>query len=206
MVLIHFWFVVLGLLQQLKTPSPTFKGTDLTSLGLNLSSSESLYSSFASPFSKAETEYKIPKCYHMMPKIPSPHDKMSLFSDETLFYIFYRLSRVSLVWYFSFDLACPGIRCSFQLPKSLKLASGAIILNCRFGFSDWPVSLFPLRFLIKSASPPLRLSLVGWCLLAGTTANKTQNFELGSYVYFDIKQWGKIRKANFKVEYMKLWS
>lgn len=75
-------------------------GIDLTTLGLNLSSSDSLYSTFASPFSdtplKRDNQYQIPPCYFIQPPLPPPVDKMSLFSDETLFYIFYTMPQDAL--------------------------------------------------------------------------------------------------------------
>eukprot|EP00007_Cunea_sp_BSH-02190019_P004178 CAMPEP_0174229996 /NCGR_PEP_ID=MMETSP0417-20130205/835_1 /TAXON_ID=242541 /ORGANISM="Mayorella sp, Strain BSH-02190019" /LENGTH=470 /DNA_ID=CAMNT_0015307613 /DNA_START=57 /DNA_END=1466 /DNA_ORIENTATION=- len=70
-------------------------GVDLTTLGLNLSSSTSLYSTFASPFADKPTrrspEYHLPLCYYI-PMQPATA-KMTEFSDETLFYMFYNLPR-----------------------------------------------------------------------------------------------------------------
>lgn len=88
---------LLGLLQVLKNRelSTLASGTDLTTLGLNLSAADMLYPSFASPFAdaplKREAEFQIPSCYLIRPPLPPPTDKMSLFSDETLFYIFYSM-------------------------------------------------------------------------------------------------------------------
>jgi CCR4-NOT transcription complex subunit 2 len=75
-------------------------GIDLTTLGLNLSSSDVLYSTFASPFSdtplRRDAQFQIPQCYFIQPPLPPPVDKMSLFSDETLFYIFYSMPQDAL--------------------------------------------------------------------------------------------------------------
>jgi len=95
---------LLGLLKVLKMTDRDLNmlasGTDLTTLGLNLSSPDVLYLTFASPFSdtplKREPEYQIPSCYYIRPSLPPPTDKMSLFSDETLFYIFYSMPRDAL--------------------------------------------------------------------------------------------------------------
>eukprot|EP01126_Amoeba_proteus_P046561 TRINITY_DN5269_c0_g3_i2.p1 TRINITY_DN5269_c0_g3~~TRINITY_DN5269_c0_g3_i2.p1 ORF type:complete len:551 (+),score=147.55 TRINITY_DN5269_c0_g3_i2:411-2063(+) len=94
---------LLGLLKVLKVTNRDLNtlasGMDLTTLGLNLSSSDVLYTTFGSPFSdfplKREPEFQIPTCY-FIPPLPPPTDKMSLFSDETLFYIFYSLPRDAL--------------------------------------------------------------------------------------------------------------
>jgi CCR4-NOT transcription complex subunit 2 len=45
---------------------------------------------------RREPEYQIPACYYINPPLPSPTDKMSLFSDETLFYIFYSMPKDAL--------------------------------------------------------------------------------------------------------------
>lgn len=46
-------------------------GSDLTTLGLNLNSSECLYSTFASPWAEAPTtrepQFSLPLCYYMQP-------------------------------------------------------------------------------------------------------------------------------------------
>jgi len=74
-------------------------GIDLTTLGLNLMS-DTLYPTFASPFSdmplKREPEFQIPNCYFLKDPLLPPLDKMSLFTDETLFYIFYSMPKDSL--------------------------------------------------------------------------------------------------------------
>lgn len=88
---------LLGLLKVLKMTNLNLNilafGTDLTTLGLNLSSTDVLHTTFASPFSstplKQEPNHSIPDCYFINPPLTVPTDKMNLFSDETLFYIFY---------------------------------------------------------------------------------------------------------------------
>lgn len=72
-------------------------GIDLTTFGLNLNSSESLYPSFNSPFSDGssasdEPQFKIPQCYTQHPATLKG-DHFTKFTLETLFYIFYQLPR-----------------------------------------------------------------------------------------------------------------
>jgi len=94
-------FGLLGLLSVIRMTDPDLNtlalGTDLTTLGLNLNSPDCLYSTFASPWaegpSRREPEFFIPMCYYMQTPLPSPVLKMSLFSEETLFYIFYSMPR-----------------------------------------------------------------------------------------------------------------
>ena len=74
-------------------------GTDLTTLGLNLNSSECLYATFASPWADApssrEPNYKLPSCYYMQPPaLKTSH--LSKFQLETLFYIFYAVRGLPL--------------------------------------------------------------------------------------------------------------
>jgi len=74
-------------------------GTDLTTLGLNLNSTEPLYSTFASPWTdtpcQREPEFSVPMCYYMQPPtLKTGH--IQKFQLETLFYIFYMLPKDTL--------------------------------------------------------------------------------------------------------------
>ena len=67
-------------------------GSDLTALGMNLNSSDKLYSTFASPWSESPTtkdpQYQLPMCYYTQPPaLKTGH--LCKFQLETLFYIFY---------------------------------------------------------------------------------------------------------------------
>jgi len=91
------------------------RGHDLTSLGLNLNSSESvlheyasfdemlihslraLYPTFAGPFAEPgsrpiQPDFKLPECY-TVDNVHRVRDKVPSFSDETLFWIFYTQPR-----------------------------------------------------------------------------------------------------------------
>jgi CCR4-NOT transcription complex subunit 2 len=72
-------------------------GTDLTSLGLDLNASDSLSTTFFSPWShsKDSLDLLLPNCYNVQPP-PSAVSKLQNFSDETLFYIFYSMPRDKL--------------------------------------------------------------------------------------------------------------
>jgi len=94
---------LLGLLSVIQMTNPDLNtlalGTDLTTLGLNLNSTESLYSTFASPWaegpSRREPEFSLPMCYYMQPPtLKSGH--IQKFQLETLFYIFYMLPKDTL--------------------------------------------------------------------------------------------------------------
>ncbi|KAL6746279.1 hypothetical protein V8C86DRAFT_1547105 [Haematococcus lacustris] len=67
-------------------------GTDLTSLGLNLNSTDSLNKLLVSPLSdtpiKAEPDFELPACYKHNPQRLQP-GYLAKFKEETLFYIFY---------------------------------------------------------------------------------------------------------------------
>jgi hypothetical protein len=73
-------------------------GSDLTTYGLNLNSSECLYASFASPFSdhslSSEPQFTTPLCYQMHPPSLKP-EHLSKFLVETLFYMFFAMPRDS---------------------------------------------------------------------------------------------------------------
>ena len=71
-------FGLLGLLSVIRMNDPDLTslalGIDLTTLGLNLNSTDNLYKTFASPWSdepaKGEPEYCIPSCYYAKPPPP----------------------------------------------------------------------------------------------------------------------------------------
>ena len=70
------------------------KGHDLTDLGLDLNQTEPLHPSFSTPFTPAaplrplESDYTVPACYTVA-NVPPLHNRISGFTDETLFFIFY---------------------------------------------------------------------------------------------------------------------
>ncbi|GAA5969506.1 hypothetical protein JCM8115_000411 [Rhodotorula mucilaginosa] len=94
---------LLGLLHTIKSSDPDQTmlalGTDLTNLGLDLGSSDNLYSTFITPWTDAKTaqmlniepEFTLPACYNVQP--PPANTKIGNFSDETLFFIFYSQPR-----------------------------------------------------------------------------------------------------------------
>lgn len=71
-------------------------GADLTTFGLNLNSTECLYSTFSSPFADQaaamEPQYSTPSCYIMRSPSIKP-DNLAKFQIETLFYMFYSMPR-----------------------------------------------------------------------------------------------------------------
>jgi len=74
-------------------------GQDLTALGLDLNQPDNnpLYHTFASPFAEAgsrpiEPDFTVPACYSVQNVHPL-QSKVSSFSDETLFYIFYTMPK-----------------------------------------------------------------------------------------------------------------
>ncbi|KAL1918189.1 uncharacterized protein VTP21DRAFT_3455 [Calcarisporiella thermophila] len=93
-----------GLLSLIRITDPDMSaltvGCDLTNLGLQLNSSEPLYSGFVVPWAdkqnvnslQIEPLYSLPSCYNVQTPPPA-HTKMASFSDETLFYIFYSMPR-----------------------------------------------------------------------------------------------------------------
>merc|ERR1712166_470329 len=85
---------LLGLLNVIQMTS-----ADLTTLGLDLNSTEPLYSTFASPWAdtpcQREPEFSVPMCYYMQPPtLKTGH--IQKFQLETLFYIFYMLPKDTL--------------------------------------------------------------------------------------------------------------
>lgn len=104
-----------GLLNVIRMTDPSLNmlalGTDLTTLGLNLNSSEVLYATFAHPChdmpTRREPDYVLPYCYYMHPPaLKTSH--LSKFQLETLFYIFYNMPRDTLQVYAAKELQNRG--------------------------------------------------------------------------------------------------
>ncbi|KAJ8452709.1 hypothetical protein Cgig2_005045 [Carnegiea gigantea] len=102
-------FGLLGLLSVIRMSDPDLTslalGIDLTTLGLNLNSSENLHKTFASPWSdepaKGEPEFTIPECYYAKQPPALHQGYFARFSVPTLFYIFYSYNRG---WFYHKDL------------------------------------------------------------------------------------------------------
>lgn len=94
-------FGLLGLLSVLRMSDPDLTslalGIDLTTLGLNLNSTENLHRTFGSPWSdepvKGDPEFKVPQCYFAKQPPPLSQAYFSKFQLDTLFYIFYSMPR-----------------------------------------------------------------------------------------------------------------
>ncbi|MED6158514.1 putative NOT transcription complex subunit vip2 [Stylosanthes scabra] len=94
-------FGLLGLLSVIRMSDPDLTslalGIDLTTLGLNLNSSENLHKTFGSPWSdepaKGDPEFTVPQCYYAKQPPALHQGYFSKFSVETLFYIFYSMPK-----------------------------------------------------------------------------------------------------------------
>ncbi|XP_008385195.3 probable NOT transcription complex subunit VIP2 isoform X4 [Malus sylvestris] len=94
-------FGLLGLLSVIRMSDPDLTslalGIDLTTLGLNLNSTENLHKTFGSPWSdepaKGDPEFSVPQCYYAKQPPVLHQGYFSKFSVETLFYIFYSMPK-----------------------------------------------------------------------------------------------------------------
>ncbi|TYI12662.1 hypothetical protein ES332_A08G003200v1 [Gossypium tomentosum] len=94
-------FGLLGLQSVIKMTDPDLTslalGIDLTTLGLNLNSSENLHKTFRSPWSdepaKGDPEFTVPQCYYAKQPPALHQGYFSKFSADALFYIFYSMPK-----------------------------------------------------------------------------------------------------------------
>ncbi|KAK8683545.1 hypothetical protein V6N13_039604 [Hibiscus sabdariffa] len=94
-------FGLLGLQSVIKMTDPDLTslalGIDLTTLGLNLNSSENLHKTFGSPWSdepaKGDPEFTVPQCYYAKQPPALHQGYFSKFTVDTLFYIFYSMPK-----------------------------------------------------------------------------------------------------------------
>ncbi|KAG8531750.1 uncharacterized protein KY384_003382 [Bacidia gigantensis] len=90
-----------GLLARINSDDPMVasmaRGQDLTTLGLNLNSSDPLWPTWNGPFADANSrplqpDFTLPECYTVT-NVHQVRNKLPSFSDETLFWIFYTQPR-----------------------------------------------------------------------------------------------------------------
>jgi len=94
-------FGLLGLLSVIKMSDPDLTslalGIDLTTLGLNLNSTENLHKTFGSPWSnepsKVDPEFSVPQCYYAKNPPPLHQGLFAKLLVETLFYVFYSMPK-----------------------------------------------------------------------------------------------------------------
>lgn len=129
-------------------------GSDLTMLGLNLGSTEQIYSTFSNPWSDTaatkEPHYQLPMCYYIQPPaLKTGH--LSKFQLETLFYIFYALPRDVLQAYAAQELYSREWRYHGELKLWFKRAgpsdgvantSGGSTQYLYFDINSWERRLF----------------------------------------------------------------
>lgn len=73
-------------------------GCDVTTLGIDLNSTDNIYSNFMSPFADnpttgSEPSFSLSSAYSLSKQVPSCLSKIHQLTDETLFYIFYSMPR-----------------------------------------------------------------------------------------------------------------
>lgn len=103
---------MVGLLSIIKMVNPSLTslalGLDLTTLGLNLNSSETLHKKFASPWSdepvRGEPEYNVPECYYAKQTPPLKQSYFARFRPESLFYIFYSMPKDEAQLFAAYEL------------------------------------------------------------------------------------------------------
>ncbi|GAX10842.1 CCR4-NOT transcription complex subunit 2 [Fistulifera solaris] len=117
-------------------------GSDLTLLGLNLGSTEQIYSTFSGPWSDGapakEPHFQLPSCYYMQaPALKTGH--LSKFQLETLFYIFYSLPKDVLQAYAAQELYTREWRYHGELKLWFKRDNGSYLY---FDINSWERRLF----------------------------------------------------------------
>jgi CCR4-NOT transcription complex subunit 2 len=122
-------------------------GQDLTSLGLNLNSTECLYATFGSPWGGSELaatiepDYVLPSCYYQQPStFKQAH--LSKYSMKTLFYMFCQMPRDALQVHAAKELYKRGWRYHSQLRQWFTQEAGAYYV---FDTQAWERVPYPER-------------------------------------------------------------
>lgn len=159
-------FGLMGLLQVISMTDTDLTtlalGTDLTTLGLNLNSPDSLYKTFCSPWSDNPSHpglaFEVPECYAQpVPRLQPGH--MANFPESTLFFVFYSMPQDEAQLLAADELCHRG----WCFHRELK------VWLCR----------------VPQTEPQ----------------QKTERFERGSYLVFDINAWEVVRRDSFVLYY-----
>ncbi|KAI7856307.1 hypothetical protein BDC45DRAFT_64999 [Circinella umbellata] len=162
---------LLGLLGVIRMTDPDRSmlalGSDLTTLGLDLNTADSIYSTFISPWSDTQTPpglnvepgYYLPPCYRTVQATPPAHQRMRTFSDEILFYVFY------------------------SMPKDVAQEAAAQELHAR----NWRYHKELGMWLTKEADENGR-PVQGWRRTSPSPVDR------GVYVIFDPTTWQKVKR------------
>ncbi|KDO30109.1 hypothetical protein SPRG_05301 [Saprolegnia parasitica CBS 223.65] len=143
-------FGLLGMLHVIRATDPernVAQGCDLTSLGLNLNSSEPLHPTFASPWSDTpctkEPQYTLPLCYYNQPPVLKT-SHLSKFQLETLFYIFYSMPKDVVQAYAAQELYLREWRYHMDLKLWFKRqqSESAALQYIYFDINTWERRLF----------------------------------------------------------------
>lgn len=142
---------LLGLLSVIRMTNPDLNhlvlGQDLTSLGLNLNSTECLYATFGSPWggselaANIEPDYVLPSCYYQQAStFKQAH--LARYSIKTLFYMFWQMPRDAMQVHAAKELYKRGWRYHSQLCKWFCQEAGAYYI---FDTQAWERVPYPER-------------------------------------------------------------
>jgi CCR4-NOT transcription complex subunit 2 len=132
-------FGLLGLLSVIKMSDPDLTslalGIDLTTLGLNLNSTENLHKTFGSPWSnepsKVDPEFSVPQCYYAKNPPPLHQGLFAKLLVETLFYVFYRYMSLELKVLVD-SLSCQRNHNNFCRAACRKMRRNSMrLMNCK---------------------------------------------------------------------------
>ena len=150
-------------------------GQDLTVLGLDLNRPDNspLYPSFGSPFAEPGSrpvvpDFALPAAYTVT-NVPPLHTKMSSFSDETLFAIFYQYPRDILQEIAAGELYVFGAGLDH-----------IVLTYCRFN-RDWRWHKELRQWMMKDTSFP-------------APQRMSEKQERGCYIFFDVNNWRRERR------------
>ena len=163
-------------------------GTDLTSLKLDLNSSDTLYSTFPGPWSETplkphEIDYPVPAEYlihhQVRDKLASIREKLSRYGDDTLFFLFYM---------FPNDLLQIGAANELWVSRFSSLLWQTFCYATRY-VRDWRYHKDDKVWVTRAPGMP--------------PVEKTTSYERGTYYFFDPTLWRRVAKE-FHLDYERL--
>lgn len=156
------------------TPSLFSLGSDLSTLGLDLNSSDPLYPKFTSPWIdlRGSVDSLLPSCYFVPQSLNGLLGKIASLNDETLFYLFYGMPRDKGQVQAAIELFQRG----WRYHRGLKLWFSQASTDSRSAFFSPQSSDSTSNTASTAKSLPSDYS------------------EKGTFVFFDFSTWQRITK------------
>ncbi|KAI9349261.1 hypothetical protein DFJ73DRAFT_833967 [Zopfochytrium polystomum] len=202
-------FGLLGLIDVIRMTDPDMNmlalGSDLTSLGLDLNSPDSLCPAFMSAFSQtptdgAEPHFSLPSCYRIpSANVPPALSRISLLSEESLFYAFYSFCRDAVQEAVAQELFNRSWR--YHKERQVWITKEVIITGPDPSNPGGP----PITTGTTTVAPSVKTAMAATssaanvgnsaAAFAGPPPGQIPTVDRGTFIYFDPALWQRVKSV-----------